>query len=79
MSAKASKEITPEEHAIIELAWCDKTSFDEIEQRYDVPEGDVIKLMRRHLKRSSFKIWRERVSGRRLKHRAKRKSAETRL
>ena len=53
---------------IIHLAWCDKTSFDEIELQYGLKESEVKVLMRTHLKRSSFKMWRRRVYGRRAKH-----------
>lgn len=56
---------------IIELAWCDKTSFDQIQKETGKPEKEVIKLMRKNLKPRSFKVWRERVSGRKLKHAAK--------
>ena len=53
---------------IIALAWADDISFDEIKQKHGLTEKDVILLMRSHLKRSSFKLWRERVSGRKTKH-----------
>lgn len=53
---------------IIALAWADDVSFDEIKQKHGLTEKDVILLMRGHLKRSSFKLWRERVSGRKTKH-----------
>jgi len=35
-----------------------------------LPEKEVIKVMRRSLKPSSFRLWRKRVSGRKTKHRA---------
>lgn len=57
---------------VIEMAWCDKTSFDQIEKETGKSEKDVIKLMRRYLKAGSFRVWRERVSGRKMKHAAKR-------
>ena len=50
------------------MAWCDKTSFKDIEVVFGLTERQVIILMRRHLKRSSFKLWRKRVSGRPAKH-----------
>ena len=53
---------------IIALAWADEVSFDEIKQKHGLSEKEVILLMRGHLKRSSFKLWRERVSGRKSKH-----------
>jgi uncharacterized protein (TIGR03643 family) len=61
-------DITEEENAIIDMAWCDKTSFEQIEKQMGVREKDVIKLMRSKLKPRSFKVWRERVSGRKAKH-----------
>lgn len=53
---------------IIALAWADDVSFDEIKTKHGLSEKDVIRLMRLNLKRSSFKLWRERVSGRKTKH-----------
>ena len=59
-----SKEI----NSLIEMAWCDKTSFDSIKDQTGLAEKDVIKVMRSNLKSSSFKVWRERVHGRKAKH-----------
>lgn len=53
---------------IIEMAWCDKTSFNDIEEITGLPEKEVIKVMRQNLKPSSFRLWRKRVSGRTAKH-----------
>ena len=53
---------------IIEMAWEDRTTFDAIKMQFGVDEKDVIKIMRSNLKRSSFKLWRKRVSGRKTKH-----------
>jgi len=53
---------------IIEMAWCDKTSFNDIRSQYNLNESDVINLMRLNLKSSSYKMWRKRVSGRKTKH-----------
>jgi uncharacterized protein (TIGR03643 family) len=53
---------------IIEMAWCDKTSFDDIEAITGLPEKAVITIMRQNLKPSSFRLWRKRVSGRKAKH-----------
>ena len=57
---------------IIKLAWSDKVSFEKIKRIYGINESEVIKLMRKNLKPKSFKIWRERVSGRTRKHEKKR-------
>lgn len=53
---------------IIEMAWEDRTPFDAIEMQFRLPEAEVIKLMRRELKPSSFRRWRKRVQGRTTKH-----------
>ena len=55
-------------NSIIEMAWWDKTSFDSIKVQTGFAEKDVIKIMRSNLKNSSFKVWRERVYGRKAKH-----------
>lgn len=57
-----------EHHQIIQMAWCDKTSFDAIKAQTGLPEKDVIKIMRTYMKPSSFRMWRKRVSGRKTKH-----------
>lgn len=53
---------------IIEMAWEDRTPFEAIKTLYGLGEPDVRALMRRELKPSSFRLWRERVSGRKTKH-----------
>ena len=53
---------------IIEMAWEDRTPFDAIALQFDLSEKEVIKLMRREMKPSSFKMWRARVQGRKTKH-----------
>jgi uncharacterized protein (TIGR03643 family) len=55
---------------VIEMAWEDRTPFEAIKQNFGLRESEVIALMRLHLKLSSFKLWRERVTGRATKHRA---------
>lgn len=55
---------------IIEMAWEDRTAFEAIEAQFGLNESRVIDLMRRHLKPSSFRMWRMRVTGRRTKHAA---------
>lgn len=57
---------------VIEMAWEDRTPFAAIEHSYGLDETAVIKLMRHELKPSSFRLWRERVTGRNTKHEAKR-------
>ena len=47
---------------IIEMAWEDRTPFEAIAFQFGLSEGEVIALMRQHLKRSSFNLWRKRVN-----------------
>ena len=63
---------------IIEMAWEDRTPFESIEMQFGLNESGVIALMRRELKRSSFKMWRERMAGRATKHEALRSPEVTR-
>ena len=53
---------------IIEMAWEDRTPFEAISFQFDIKEKEVIAIMRSNLKDSSFKLWRKRVNGRKLKH-----------
>ncbi len=65
---------------IIEMAWEDRTPFEAIQFQFGKSEADVIELMRRQLKRSSFNLWRKRVnSGISQKHRHKRTAGITRF
>ncbi len=65
---------------IIEMAWEDRTPFEAISFQFDLPEKEVIKIMRSNLKNSSFKRWRKRVnSGVSQKHLYKRSSEVTRF
>ncbi len=58
---------------IIEMAWEDRTSFEAIKMQFGFSEANVIALMRKELKRSSFNLWRKRVnSGISKKHAQKR-------
>ena len=53
---------------IIEMAWEDRTPFEAIEFQFGIKENEVRKIMRTHMKDSSFKMWRKRVQGRKTKH-----------
>lgn len=65
---------------IIEMAWEDRTTFEAIEQQFGLNEASVIALMRKELKRSSFKMWRKRVNcGISQKHLLKRRANITRF
>jgi uncharacterized protein (TIGR03643 family) len=57
-----------EKDRIIEMAWEDRTTFDAILMQFGLKEQEVIDLMRNVMKFSSFKMWRERVQGRKTKH-----------
>ena len=57
---------------IIEMAWEDRTPFEAIECNYGLSEKEVKQLMKKELKSSSYKLWRERVYGRKTKHISKR-------
>ncbi|RCS27739.1 TIGR03643 family protein [Polaribacter sp. WD7] len=53
---------------IIEMAWEDRTTFEAIELQFGLKEQEVINLMRKEMKPSSFRMWRKRVQGRKTKH-----------
>jgi uncharacterized protein (TIGR03643 family) len=53
---------------IIEMAWEDRTPFEAISFQFGISEQETIELMRKEMKASSFKMWRERVQGRATKH-----------
>lgn len=59
-----------EQSRLIEMAWEDRTPFEAIEAQFSLSEADVIRLMQRLLKPTSFRNWRARVSQRATKHRA---------
>ena len=50
------------------MAWEDRTPFEAIEYQFGLKENEVRKIMRDNLKKSSFELWRKRVSGRKTKH-----------
>lgn len=53
---------------IIEMAWEDRTPFEAIEFQFGLKEKEVVLLMRNNMKRSSFLLWRKRMTGRDTKH-----------
>jgi len=57
---------------IVEMAWEDRTPFEAIGFQFNVSEKEIIEIMRREMKPSSFRMWRKRVQGRTTKHRLKR-------
>ena len=56
---------------MIWAAWADRVTFEEIKKKTGKSESDVIKIMRKKLKPSSFRLWRKRVKRKTLKHRKK--------
>ena len=56
-------------HDVIGMAWVDRISFEEIKKKTDLSEQEVIKIMRKNLKRKSYLLWKKRVRGRVTKHR----------
>ncbi len=63
--------IDPLVSEIIAMAWDDETSFEAIEKHTGYSEKQVIALMKKSLKPSSFRLWRKRVEGRASKHERK--------
>ena len=56
---------------IIWAAWADRITFEEIYKMTGKKESDVIRIMRKNLKASSFKNWRARASQISHKHQKK--------
>jgi uncharacterized protein (TIGR03643 family) len=57
---------------IIEMAWEDRTPFDAIKNQFGLNEQAVRNLMKKELKLSSYKRWRQRVESCQTKHLNKR-------
>ena len=64
---------------IIWAAWADRITFEEIREKTGKTESDVIKLMRKSLRPSSFRLWRKRVHNKSIKHRKKFKLGRKKL
>lgn len=64
---------------IVAMAWEDRTPFEAIFAQFGLRENEVRALMRNRMKASSFKMWRERVTGRKTKHAALRNFAKGRF
>ena len=56
---------------VIWAAWADRITFEEIKEKTGNSESDVIKIMRKNLKPSAFRLWRKRVHNSSIKHRKK--------
>ena len=65
--------LQPEEiDRVIEMAWEDRTPFDAIRYQFGLAEAEVKALMKKELKFSSYRLWRERVESCATKHAKKR-------
>jgi uncharacterized protein (TIGR03643 family) len=53
---------TEDINRIIEMAWEDRTPFEAIKTQFGLSVDEVVCLMRKKLKRSSFNLWRKRVN-----------------
>ena len=56
---------------VIWAAWADRVTFEDIKKITGKPENEVIKIMRKTLKPSSFRLWRKRAKNQSIKHRKK--------
>ena len=56
---------------VIWAAWADRITFEFIMEKTGLSEKEVIKIMRKTLKPSSFRLWRKRVKTKSIKHRKK--------
>ena len=46
---------------LIALAWCDKTTWNDIKQQTGLTEDEVMLVMKANLKPKSYIVWRRRV------------------
>ena len=53
---------------VIWAAWADRITFEDIKKKTGKSESDVIKIMRRSLRPSSFRLWRKRTKNQSIKH-----------
>ena len=56
---------------VIWAACADRITFEDIKKKTGKSESDVIKIMRKSLKPSSFRLWRKRAKKQSIKHRKK--------
>ncbi len=56
---------------VIWAAWADRITFEDIKKQTGKSESEVITIMRKSLKSSSFKLWRKRAKNKSIKHRKK--------
>ena len=53
---------------VVWAAWADRITFEEIKEKTGKTESDVIKIMRKSIKPSSFRLWRKRANKTSIKH-----------
>jgi uncharacterized protein (TIGR03643 family) len=76
---KLNVKFTEEETSrIIEMAWEDRTTFESILDTFGINESQVMRLMQKNLKRSSYRLWRKRVKQKSIKHKKLRPKSVTR-
>ena len=56
---------------VIWAAWADRITVEEIKSKTGKSENEVIKIMRKSLRPSSFRLWRKRIHTKSIKHRKK--------
>ena len=56
---------------VVWAAWADRITFEDIKKKTGKTENEVIKIMRKTLKPSSFHLWRKRAKNQSIKHRKK--------
>lgn len=64
---------------VIEMAWEDRTPFEAISFQFGISEMETKIIMRNELKRSSYELWRKRVTNRKTKHEKLRSFSEGRF
>ena len=56
---------------VVWAAWADRITFEEIKEKTGKSESNVIKIMRKSLRPTSFRLWRKRANKVSIKHRKK--------
>jgi uncharacterized protein (TIGR03643 family) len=74
----ASEFTEADKSRICEMAWEDRTPFEAIRMQFGLTEAQTIDLMRVYMKKSSFVMWRKRMTGLTVKHEGLRSSQVTR-
>ena len=64
----ASEFTEADKSRICEMAWEDRTPFEAIRMQFGLTEAQTIDLMRVYMKKSSFVMWRKRMTGLTVKH-----------